>query len=331
MSFDDSPLRIGPVATSELRQALQLVFCRLPESERERQVETLLRTWEETETGVGKGPAPTDSRNAMPGVVAACRSDTLVGAVFAHVQPGATAVLYPPQLGPAEPLSTAGQLLDRVLQWISTTEVRMAQALLETDAEPVAEVLRQGGFQRLTDLLYLVSPDSEFPASRPPSSVEFEPYCEANRPRLRRIIDATYEQTLDCPQLNGVRQSDDVMAGYQATGEFDPSRWLIVRHGGADVGCLLLADHAEHNTWELVYMGLVAGARGRGWGTDIARFAQWLARQAGRPRLVAAVDAANEPAIRVYAAAGFQAWDRRAVFVKQFGPASSRFRSFGLS
>jgi hypothetical protein len=33
-----------------------------------------------------------------------------------------------------------------------------------------------------------------------------------------------------------------------------------------------------------------------------------------------AVDAANEPAIRMYAAAGFQAWDRRSVYLKMCQP-----------
>jgi hypothetical protein len=32
--------------------------------------------------------------------------------------------------------------------------------------------------------------------------------------------------------------------------------------------------------------------------------------------LVLAVDAANEPAIATYAAAGFAGWDRRSVFVR---------------
>jgi hypothetical protein len=32
--------------------------------------------------------------------------------------------------------------------------------------------------------------------------------------------------------------------------------------------------------------------------------------------LVLAVDAANEPAIRMYSLAGFRAWDRRAVWIK---------------
>ena len=103
----------------------------------------------------------------------------------------------------------------------------------------------------------------------------------------------------------------DVLAGYRATGSHDPQRWLLVRHEGRDVGCLLLSDYPEQGNVELVYMGVVPEARGEGWGMHIARQAQWLARQAGRPRLVLAVDAANAPALRIYLALGFRPWDRR--------------------
>ena len=52
-------------------------------------------------------------------------------------------------------------------------------------------------------------------------------------------------------------------------------------------------------------MGLVPGGRGQGWGTDLARYVQWLAREAGAARLVLAVDVRNDAALEVYAAAGF--------------------------
>jgi hypothetical protein len=79
---------------------------------------------------------------------------------------------------------------------------------------------------------------------------------------------------------------------------------------------LLLADYPEQENWELLYVGLIPSARGHGWGREITRHAQWLTRQARRPRLVLAVDAANEPALRMYAALGFRAWERRRVFVR---------------
>jgi ribosomal protein S18 acetylase RimI-like enzyme len=116
--------------------------------------------------------------------------------------------------------------------------------------------------------------------------------------------------------LNGVRSIADVLDGYRAYGVFNPKLWLIARHADSDVGCLILADHPRHGNLELVYMGVVPECRGRGWGGTLARQAQWMARTLGRPRLVLAVDAANQPAIAAYVAAGFQAWDRRRAMVR---------------
>ena len=96
----------------------------------------------------------------------------------------------------------------------------------------------------------------------PPARWEFEPYEPANHRRLAAVVEASYEQTLDCPELNGVREMDDVLAGYRASGVFDASRWLIAQYAGADVGCLLLSDFPEHDNWELVYMGVLPSAAG---------------------------------------------------------------------
>ena len=59
-----------------------------------------------------------------------------------------------------------------------------------------------------------------------------------------------------------------------------------------------------------------ARKRRRGLGVAIVRQAQWLTRCAARERLVLGVDSANEPAMKVYAAAGLIAWDRRSVYVR---------------
>jgi ribosomal protein S18 acetylase RimI-like enzyme len=65
-----------------------------------------------------------------------------------------------------------------------------------------------------------------------------------------------------------------------------------------------------------MYMGLVPAARGHGWGGQIARYAQWLARCADVNRIVLAVDAANKPAVEMYRRSGFETWERRAVYVR---------------
>jgi len=217
-----------------------------------------------------------------------------------------------------EPETTAAGLLDEVCRFLSRRDVCLAQVLLEGNAQREAKALLQGGFQYLSELLYLVCPNSEFSMRPLATLLDFETYSAANHAQLAGIVEATYQQTRDCPQLNGARAIEDVLAGYRAAGVFDTSRWLIVRYQGADVGCLLLSDFPEYDNWELVYMGVVPSARGYGWGLQIVRWAQQRARQAGRQRLVLAVDAANEPAIRMYTEAGFQAWDRRTVYLKIF-------------
>jgi ribosomal protein S18 acetylase RimI-like enzyme len=297
--------QIGPVSPEGRAEALRLVFSRLAEGDRQRQLEMFLDL----------APAVEDS---LSGLLGAYRRGRLVGAVFSQVQPGRTAVLWPPQLVVGEAAATAAILLETACQRLAQQEVCMVQALLRTDASPDVATLLAGGFDRLAKLFYLVSPEVEFPSGPPSGSLVFEHYSPDNHLRLARVVEATYGQTLDCPRLNGVRQIEDVLAGYRATGVFDLGRWLIVRHEDRDVGCLLLADHPKDGNYELVYMGLAASVRGRGWGRDIARQAQWRTRQAGRARLVLAVDTANQPALKIYTAVGFRAWDRRSAYVRIF-------------
>lgn len=301
---DSSNLSIASVPPADYADALDLAFSHLDAEERRRQVESILT-------------AAAADELALAGLFGAYRKGRLVGALFSQLQPGKTATLWLPRVELAQP-AAADRLLGAACDWFRCSGVRIGQVLLESASPAEEELLLRWGFPYLADLFYLVSLEEQFPAVPPVTPLEFEPYSDANHERLTRVVEATYTGTCDCPALNGVRQIDDVLAGYRATGVFDPQRWLLVRHAGRDVGCLLLADHAQHDNFELVYMGVLATERGHAWGIHLARHAQWMTRQAGRPRLVLAVDAANEPAISVYAAAGFQAWDRRRVYLRVF-------------
>ncbi|HEX5102368.1 MAG TPA: GNAT family N-acetyltransferase, partial [Pirellulaceae bacterium] len=164
---------------------------------------------------------------------------------------------------------------------------------------------------------YLAAEADSFPEH--PLRLPFALAAAANleRASLIDLVDATYIGTLDCPRIDNLRKTADVIEGYQAVGASGSQLWKIVLgENDRRVGCLLIADHPSAKQWEIVYVGLVPEVRGRGWGLELTRHAQWLARQAKVERLVLAVDAANEPAIRIYAAAGFLAWDRRAIWIK---------------
>ena len=249
------PLVIGPLPPEEYAQALRLVFGRMTEADRQRQIDSLL--------GAADG-----GKAALEGLCGGHRGNRLVGAALVQIQPGRTATVWPPKIVAGEPLATAESLLGEVSRFLEGRDVRLAQTLLESDSPREESLLCKGGFNRLSELLYLVSPNSEFPTAPSVTSLEFETYSPANHQRLARIVEATYQQTLDCPQLDGIRDVEDVLAGYRASGVFDASRWLIVRHDGADVGCLLLGDFPENDNLELVYMGVTPSREGMAGGLN---------------------------------------------------------------
>lgn len=294
-----SPVSIGEAVGAAQEPALRLALRQLPAAERQRAIEQVL---------AGREPAAE--------VLAATRAGALVGALWIQEQPGHTASVCPPQLIDGESGHTAVALLNTAAEQLRRREVVLVQVLLETDSGADFQRFLTAGFQHVCDLLYLVSQAGTFPTAPPAAEFEFVPVGEVEMPRLAAVLERTYERTLDCPRLNGVRAIGDVLAGYRASGPLAPERWLLCRRGQQDIGCLLLADHPQGNQWELVYMGLLPEVRGQGWGTAVVRHAQWLARGAGRARLVLAVDAANQPAIAAYAEAGFLAWDRRSVLLK---------------
>jgi mycothiol synthase len=296
--------QIGGISPEDRVETLELALRHLPPEERRRHVDEMLIC------------ANASDDRAFVGLFGARRKGQLVGAVFSQLQPDNNAVIWLPRLVEGESDSTTTALLAATWDFLSRHRVAMAQSLLPERSESDEALLRTGGFRRLASLLYLVALDWHFPVMKPTSELGFESYSAANHDRFVRTIEATYDGTRDCAGLEHANSGEDVLTGYRSTGEFDPCRWLLVRHEHRDIGCLLLADHPRHNNMELLYLGLIPGARGHGWGKCLSRHAQWLARLAGRARLVLAVDAANRPAVQTYTAVDFQTWQKRWVYVR---------------
>jgi ribosomal protein S18 acetylase RimI-like enzyme len=118
-------------------------------------------------------------------------------------------------------------------------------------------------------------------------------------------IAATYAQSLDCPLLNGMRDIEDVLAGHKSSGNFDPRLWALLCDGQTPLGALLLAPMQPGETLELVYLGLVPAARGRGLADVLMRQALAVAAR-GPGRLSLAVDSQNVPALKLYYRHGMQ-------------------------
>lgn len=255
-------------------------------------------------------------------LVGAKRAATLTAAAWAQILPGKTALIWPPRLEVNESETVGDQLQKFLDSQLEAAGIRMAQAVLPDRENLDAQRLLRVGYTHAADLLYLVNMLGQGRAEVATAefNIDFEQYTQAERNRLSELIERTYVDTLDVPALDGMREMDDVLNGYEQTGIFSPERWFFIRHGDEDVGCLLLNDHPERQQWELVYMGIVPEARGNGWGGQAARFAQQLAIDAGREGLILAVDVSNEPAVDAYTRAGFFEVSRRSVFLKVFTP-----------
>lgn len=255
------------------------------------------------------------SEAAFEGLYVALRGKDLLGAAWGQCQAGRTAILWPPQLVDAADFEIAHRLALAAVESLDAQDVEFSQVLLHDRTAPVIPALEAAGFSYLAELVYLTWETAPI-RDEASEKLQFESYDESRRGRFLSLIERTYEGTQDCAAMNGLRSMEDVLEGYASTGVFRPELWIMVRAAGEDTGVLLLADHGAAGHWELMYMGVAPGARGRGWGRLIVRHAQELAAKVGVERIVLAVDAANGPALTMYRDTDFIAWDRRTVYVR---------------
>jgi ribosomal protein S18 acetylase RimI-like enzyme len=293
-----------PALASEWAPALRLVFQHLsPPERRQRELAALhlLRQGELDPQGlfVVRGPRGLD------------------GALVCLSLPGAGGLIWPPGVA-AHPQQTALEdcLLRNALAWLRGRGVKLVQALLAPEEEDLAAPLVRHGFARITDLWYLYHHRSTpLCGTDAPARLTFRAFSEADPLLFQETLLRTYEGTLDCPELSGVRSGEEVLAGHRAQGVFDPQRWLLALEEDRPVGVLLLTELPETGEWDVAYMGVVPEARRRGFGRELLLHGLAEARAAGVERVVLSVDMRNGPAWQLYRSVGFQPSDRRGVYL----------------
>ncbi len=280
-------------------EALRILHAGLPEDQQAGLVHALQAVQDQ-------GPS------AFAGLLVATEAGDIVAATWAQLNAGQTAVVWlPDQQSPA-----AIGLMEALAHFLEANSITLAQLLVGASGVVRPELLDAGEFQMLAKLAYLAADCCFFPPEQPMGQLTFHPDASADPHRLGELLLRTYEGSQDCPQLNGVRNTEDTLEGYREQGEFAPDRWFFVQQESRDVGALILTAHSNTGNWELVYMGLVPEARGNGYGQQILEFALWQAGVGGAERLVLAVDEANQYAREMYERAGFVAWDYRTVYAR---------------
>ncbi len=207
--------------------------------------------------------------------------------------------------------------------------VRLCQALPEPGEVWAIAAYEAAGFARIGPLDYMRRPlhaaeGGGGVAPRVPGGLEEWPggvevrACELgerDEALVARALETSYEGTLDCPELCGLRETADVMASHRATGRWEPCMWWLALRDGEPVGCVLLNPCPEIGSVELVYLGLSPAVRGVGLADALLRAAISASATRGG-ELTCAVDRRNEPACRLYARHGFRRFAERIALVR---------------
>jgi len=223
-------------------------------------------------------------------------------ALLPTVSPGRTMLLLAPSRLPrrngAEIVRGISQA---IADYFHAQGVIFSQLLLDPADGEVIKAFVESGYEILAELVYLqanLRGNESLPALPPGWTMQTLDGGDAAQ--FERTIAASYEGSLDCPGLNDRREMTDIIAGHKAAGDFDPRLWFLLLEKDQPLGVLLLSRSAGNQSVELVYLGLVPAARGRGAGDLLVRWALAVAGLESRRHLSLAVDSRNQPALKLY-------------------------------
>jgi ribosomal protein S18 acetylase RimI-like enzyme len=297
---------IEPAQAEEFVPALRLVFQHLPAAERTGRVANAL-------TLICQGELDPQ------GILVAREGSALRAAIVAIPLPGAGGIVWPPGMerpGPRDALEDA--LVRSALNRLRAGGAKVAQAIIRPEDHVLAEPLVRGGFRHITDLCYLRHPlcAGPPPTAFVPQILSLQAYGLADGLLFEQILLRTYEGTLDCPELNGLRTAEEILAGHRAQGNHDPALWWLAFRSGAPVGVLLLTAMPEWDSLDIAYLGVVPEARRQGIGKQLALHALHEARAREVVQVTLAVDERNRAAMEMYRRLGFIRHERREVYLR---------------
>ncbi len=256
----------------------------------------------------------------LSGLWIACQDREILGTMLSLELPGGTAAVWPPRIALSRGGDRLGGVLVRtVLERLRARGFRIAQALLDpADADTQERYLVGAGFARITELAYLTRRIGKSPPSEAFTAEELEWVSleDGSEVEFGEVLEQTYIDTLDMPELGGTRTFQVVLSAHEGRGRLMRSQWWLgrSRRMRERAGLVFLSCSDDPDTWELTYLGLTPAARGRGLGrVFLSHAVEQARRNVGWLRL--AVDLRNTPACRLYNHGGFWEYERRRVYL----------------
>ncbi len=300
-----SRILITPVGADEQEPALSLLFSDIPNDRRHLHVKRALEVFASGEVDPAHLLVARLSPQGPP-----------VASMFAQLLPGASAMIWPPRTeNILERLETEKTLVRTLLLRLRSHGVKLVQAFLSLEDREGTASLTRNGFQSITRIWHMrrdrvLHVDTGSPAA----DLDFIPFAQCDCAKFQETLIETYESSLDCPELNGLRTLDEVILGFRKSAP-DLSRWWLLSKEGEAVGVLLLADGGQTNTWDVGYLGIAPSARRKGYSKAAMRFAIEQSITAKQQALTLIVDQRNDPAIKLYQSFDFKVVDMREVYL----------------
>ncbi len=214
--------------------------------------------------------------------------------------------------------------------------IQQLQAIVDPGDTTAWKTLSQAGFVRVTEVLQIYKGLSASPkprlfqehesesSSQPAvaSNLHWRPASSLTFEQMVALVDQTFDRSLDCPHLHGIRSVQDNVHGFLdghawsdwAKGVLEHQDWWVLCCQQIPIGCTLLKHHPGSVT-ELIYMGLAESHRGKGFGKQLLRRSIEVANARGHEYLTSAVDSQNWPAVQLYERFGFETLKRLTVWL----------------
>ena len=304
---------IAPATGPEIAEALELLYQRWPASRRGAMVASALQS------------ASTGELDLRHLLTARDSAGHLQGAVLGVPRPGREAVVWTPAVANArEPAASqvVGELLQELTARLDQTAISCQVCFLEPSCREERHWLAAAGFPGIADLCLLRAPVIELalPGHAPPAARKLQCvwYTPEQQSLFARAIDLVQSDSLDCPEMHGLRTAHDVLASHAESAGAPGGLWRVYTEPGSSepVAILLLADRPVADQVELLYLGVSPQARGQGLGRWLLTEARELAEELDRGWLEVAVESRNTPALALYEKAGFREFQRHAIHLR---------------
>ena len=234
--------------------------------------------------------------------------DNIEFSCFFMPQKGGTAFIF---LSDPSKLSDQSQILalealNQLIENASFAELSFLQLMVCPEESAKIKLAKQAGFEVFSTIHYMYREiNSKIGVVRIPPKVSWQNYSKNNHDIFAAVIEQSWQESLDCPELPTVRSVEETIESYKAAGIFTRTYWSLMLVDDEPAGICLLSPLNADKSIELTYTGVIPKYRGQGLGRVMLNRAISLSAIDGYKIMTLAVDKNNHYAMNMYRESGF--------------------------